>query len=506
MLRKKRFSLFMFFVLLFTVIPIEAYAYDIPFTDVKSGDWFYDDVKTAYVKELINGKTSTTYAPNDNMTAAEAVKLASCIHQLKNEGKVDFASDNPWYSPYVAYAKKHKLLSEDLDWNQDISRAGYMQIFAQILSADDAKKNNIPDNSIPDVPMSHPNASAIYKLYKAGIVQGVDAAHNCNPASFIKRSEVAAIVVRMTDSTRCITFNLDKVDNTSEVSDLTVTKQPESVKGNVGETVKLEVEVKGGKAPLKYQWQHKECGTQYYNDSKAEGNKTNILKPVVESKNHDYICIITDANGKSVNSAIVTVFSDSAAPIITKQPIGAAGKLDEYVKLEVIAEGGKAPLKYQWQCAAADSSDFYNSKAKGNTSNILEPKVESNAYDYRCVITDAKGKSVTSNIARVTENIYLNPPVVIKQPEGFQGNVGDTAKLKVIVEGGKAPLKYLWKYSEYGTSTYHDSKAPGNMSDVLRPRVEEKIYDYYCVIIDADGKSVKSNSARVEKTVEIINI
>jgi hypothetical protein len=56
--------------------------------------------------------------------------------------------------------------------------------------------------------MSHAQAGAIYKLYRAGIVQGVDAAHNCNPSANIKRSEVAAILIRMMDPAKRVKFDM----------------------------------------------------------------------------------------------------------------------------------------------------------------------------------------------------------------------------------------------------------------------------------------------------------
>ncbi|MCF0151398.1 MAG: S-layer homology domain-containing protein, partial [Firmicutes bacterium] len=59
--------------------------------------------------------------------------------------------------------------------------------------------NNVPDGSIPDVPMDHPQAKAIYKLYRAGILEGSGDQHLCNPNANIKRSEVAAILTRMMD-------------------------------------------------------------------------------------------------------------------------------------------------------------------------------------------------------------------------------------------------------------------------------------------------------------------
>ena len=64
--------------LLFTLfLTTISHATALPFTDVQMGDWYYADVKEAYDKNLINGKTSTLFAPQDHMTAAEAVKLAA---------------------------------------------------------------------------------------------------------------------------------------------------------------------------------------------------------------------------------------------------------------------------------------------------------------------------------------------------------------------------------------------------------------------------------------------
>jgi len=45
-------------------------------------------------------------------------------------------------------------------------------------------------------------------MYRAGIVQGVDEAHNCNPNANIKRSEVAAILTRMMNEVERISFNI----------------------------------------------------------------------------------------------------------------------------------------------------------------------------------------------------------------------------------------------------------------------------------------------------------
>ena len=180
-----------------------------PFSDVKGTDWFIDDVIYAVSVGLIDGKTPTTFAPNDNLTYAEAVKLAACMHQLYTNGEVTLENGDPWYQSYVDYAKENGIISDDYDWGAPATRMGYMEIFANALPDDAfAALNDVPDGSIPDVPMDHPQAAAIYKLYRAGILQGVDNAHNCNPDSNIKRSEVAAILNRMMNPEARIEFSI----------------------------------------------------------------------------------------------------------------------------------------------------------------------------------------------------------------------------------------------------------------------------------------------------------
>ena len=156
---------------------------------------------------LIDGRTPTTFCPAENMTYAEAVALAARMHQLYTAGAITLKNGEPWYQSYVDYAKANGIISKDYDWKAPATRAGYIEIFANALP-DEAFKviNDIADGFVPDVPADHPQAAAIYKMYRAGILQGVNAAYNCNPEANIKRSEVAAILTRMMNPDARIEF------------------------------------------------------------------------------------------------------------------------------------------------------------------------------------------------------------------------------------------------------------------------------------------------------------
>jgi len=215
---KRLLSLILVLCLALSIAPMALAA--MPFVDVAPDAWYRSDVENAHEMGLINGKTATNFAPDDNLTYAEAVKLAACMHQRYTTGAVTLQNGTPWYQTYVDYCKNNGIISKDYVWDMPATRAGYMEIFANALPADAlAQINDVADGSIPDVSMMHPQAAAIYKLYRAGILQGNDEMHNCNPSASIKRSEVAAILTRMMDATQRIVFALGPVEEVPDRDD-----------------------------------------------------------------------------------------------------------------------------------------------------------------------------------------------------------------------------------------------------------------------------------------------
>ena len=204
------------FVFVISMLSAMAFAAS-PFKDVSESEWYYSDVNTAYEMGLINGKNSPeTFLPNDNMTYAEAIKLAACMHQRHNTGSVTLVNGEPWYQTYADYCKKNGIINGEINYNENITRAAYMEIFSKALPASALEaKNNIEMNSIPDVSDKAEHADAIYTLYRAGVVGGVDEKHSCAPETNIKRSEVATILVRMMDESKRVSFTMKKASATN---------------------------------------------------------------------------------------------------------------------------------------------------------------------------------------------------------------------------------------------------------------------------------------------------
>lgn len=186
-----------------------------PFTDVSRSSWYYDSVRTAWEKDLIDGVTRTLYKPDDTLTVAQAIKLSAALHQmLNNNGKVTLRNGSPyWYSSYVSYAVDNGIIEKMyLDYtpaqmNAPVKRNEFVHIFYGAMS-DYRQINTVADNKIPDVITTDTYALEIYTFYRAGILTGSDKNGTFYPTNDIKRSEVAAILSRMYDKTARKTVSL----------------------------------------------------------------------------------------------------------------------------------------------------------------------------------------------------------------------------------------------------------------------------------------------------------
>lgn len=175
----------------------------LPFTDVSSNSWYYSSVRSAWEKGLIDGVTASEFRPDATLTVAQAIKLAAALHQLDKTGTVTLRNGSEtWYDSYVSYAVANGIIEKDYasytaaQMNAAITRAEFVHIFHGAESTYKAI-NQVADDAIPDVKNGDAFASDIYEFYRAGILTGSDVKGTFHPASSIKRSEVATILLRM---------------------------------------------------------------------------------------------------------------------------------------------------------------------------------------------------------------------------------------------------------------------------------------------------------------------
>ncbi len=85
----------------------------LPFVDVKEGDWFYEAVRYAYEKNLINGTSATTFAPGETLSRAMAVTI---LHRLAGtpaaSGNNTFSDvqSGLWYTDAIDWAAGAKIV------------------------------------------------------------------------------------------------------------------------------------------------------------------------------------------------------------------------------------------------------------------------------------------------------------------------------------------------------------------------------------------------------------
>ena len=78
------------------------------FSDVPASKWYSSEVGGAYELGLMNGVGGGLFNPDGSFTVAEAITLASRARAVYNRETIE-PSGEPWYAPYVDYAKKTAL-------------------------------------------------------------------------------------------------------------------------------------------------------------------------------------------------------------------------------------------------------------------------------------------------------------------------------------------------------------------------------------------------------------
>lgn len=181
------------------------------FTDVPANQWFTNKVAEAVELGLMKG-SGTAFNPYGDVTLAEAITMAARINSIYNTGSGSFTQAGTWYQVYLDYAYQNGIISNayyNADVTRKATRAQFAEIFANCLPEEAlAAINTVADNAIPDVSAGTSFAPYVYRLYRAGILTGSDAARTFSPQAFITRAEAAAIVSRMAESDNRVSFTL----------------------------------------------------------------------------------------------------------------------------------------------------------------------------------------------------------------------------------------------------------------------------------------------------------
>jgi S1-C subfamily serine protease len=168
------------------------------FADVADYAWYAPYIRTAYEYGLVKGDSSSKYSPARNLTSAEAIKMAVCLHSVYYNGKISVNEGSPWYEPYVNYALKNGILTAPMNhYGAAVTRAQFAELITNSLPEEALKgMNTIADNAIPDVSLADSWGGAVYQLFRAGILTGCDSYGTFKPNKSLTRAEAAAILAR----------------------------------------------------------------------------------------------------------------------------------------------------------------------------------------------------------------------------------------------------------------------------------------------------------------------
>ncbi len=208
---KKALSLLLALILALSLV-LPAAAFD----DVPEEAWYARPVNLAAQLGMIRGRSETQFVPNADIKLSEAIKLAAVIRRRWMGGSPLEETGSPWYQVYLDFALEHGILeSAPADPNLPATRLDVARLFAAAVPEIEYPAiNRVDDGAIPDIP----DDPDVYLLYRAGVLTGGDDG-SFRPSDPIRRSEVAAMVVRVLIGAERVHFSLISPGRTVTVNE-----------------------------------------------------------------------------------------------------------------------------------------------------------------------------------------------------------------------------------------------------------------------------------------------
>ena len=155
-----------------------------PFKDVKVSSWFGKYVIDLYNDGIINGTSTTTYAPNDTLTWAAALKLLLVSH---GDLKAADATGADWSKNAIAKAAELGLVAADLDGAKAISRLEFCQVAAKLNKLAESKTES---------PFTDCTDGYVMALVDAKVINGMTET-TFEPSATLTRAQIAKIIYQL---------------------------------------------------------------------------------------------------------------------------------------------------------------------------------------------------------------------------------------------------------------------------------------------------------------------
>ena len=155
-----------------------------PFKDVKTSAWYGSYVIDLYNDGIINGTSATTYAPNDTLTWAAALKL---LLVSNGDLKAADATGADWSKNTIAKAAELGLVAADLDGAKAISRLEFCQVAAKLNKLAESKT----ESKFTDCADGY-----VMALVDAKVIDGMTAT-TFEPDASLTRAQIAKIIYQL---------------------------------------------------------------------------------------------------------------------------------------------------------------------------------------------------------------------------------------------------------------------------------------------------------------------
>lgn len=155
-----------------------------PFKDVKVSSWFGKYVIDLYNDGIINGTSATTYAPNDTLTWAAALKL---LLVSNGDLKSADATGADWSKNAIAKAAELGLVAANLDGAKAISRLEFCQVAAKLNKLAESKT----ESKFTDCADGY-----VMALVDAKVISGMTET-TFEPAASLTRAQIAKILYQL---------------------------------------------------------------------------------------------------------------------------------------------------------------------------------------------------------------------------------------------------------------------------------------------------------------------
>ncbi len=155
-----------------------------PFKDVKVSSWFGKYVIDLYNDGIINGTSATTYAPNNTLTWAAALKL---LLVSNGDLKAADATGADWSKNVIAKAAELGLVAADLDGAKAISRLEFCQVAAKLNKLAESKT----ESKFTDCTDGY-----VMALVDAKVINGMTET-TFEPDASLTRAQIAKIIYQL---------------------------------------------------------------------------------------------------------------------------------------------------------------------------------------------------------------------------------------------------------------------------------------------------------------------